>query len=213
MGRSIFSGYCERFHKDFVLSGVPEFDLLDYSDEELHSDASRGLHGKDVPGGESELLVIDLDAGTVSLLTSNEEHELKMYAVPPAPHMMTTMNAVATFAALQMPPDTAVVLLEDRLQELYLKAQVVADAVESRIAARNARQRPASSLTRALGSDAADAAGPLEGDAGALASDLGMDAGDMPLLLSIASVLSPKCRVGRVGAQRVVRENIRAWRA
>ncbi|KNC51389.1 uncharacterized protein AMSG_07572 [Thecamonas trahens ATCC 50062] len=227
LGRALFGGYLAKFAPEFVLSGVPRFDVVEHSNAELHSELTRVLHKKDPEFG-SELVLVDIDAGSVSRLAlctptetanaSPNAMDLVLHPVVAAEHIRATLDAVVAFASLDMPPDSAVVLIEDRLQEAFLKARLVAQAAEALVTA-DAAAGPSSGLSLALdGSRGAQrvAVTPEE-----LANRLHYPPSDIPLLFAAGSLVSPKCSRALIdlapladeAPQRVERDAIMAWRA
>ncbi|KAG8176873.1 hypothetical protein JTE90_026583 [Oedothorax gibbosus] len=160
-GWSLMAGVSERYLRDFCLQGVTGH----IKEEDIREDLLRSMHTHVLgePVSESICLVADTDKWNVQLLSSHSIIGDRSDATIAMSSLVSGIcEAIVNMVDLGIPPESCIIYLEDRLQELYTRSQALADFMRG-------GKTPLSKIV----------------------ASLGVDLSDLPLLLSIATTHSP----------------------
>ncbi|XP_071952018.1 folliculin-interacting protein 1-like [Antedon mediterranea] len=157
-GRSLLGGYSPNYLPDFALQGLPELDKSKLRSEIKLSTQNSVL---DEPIASSMCIVADTDKWTVELLSSDMENRAPA-VLPPSKLVSNLLKSIQELWQLKLAPDSCLMHLEDRLQEIYFKSTLLTDYLKSNCKA---------------GIDE-------------IQSRLAIDQSDIPLLLSVSGVHS-----------------------
>ncbi|XP_054724932.1 folliculin-interacting protein 2-like [Uloborus diversus] len=165
-GWSLMAGISDHYLMDFCLQGVDG----PLTEDEIRDDLIHLTH-IDVlgePPSEAVCILADTDKWTVNLLSSNfiggEKDGSLGVRIAMSSLVSGICDAILNMIELRIPPESCIIYLEDRLQELYFRSQMLSDYLRG-----NRLSIPYSKI----------------------ASTLNVDASDIPLLLSIATTHSP----------------------
>ncbi|XP_048590389.1 folliculin-interacting protein 1 [Nematostella vectensis] len=168
-GRSLFAGFSETYHPDFVLQGLPSKDFL----PSLYGDLRLSLQHSviDDPVTEAVCIIADTDTWTCELISANKSKRnssseaVTVQPIEVSNLIFSMLSSVSGLSDVRMSAEFCLMHLEDRLKEIYLKSKVVSEWLRD-------RKRP---ITKPE-----------------LAKTLGIDDSDMMLLLAVASAHAPQ---------------------
>lgn len=164
-GWSLMAGVVHHYLQDFCLQGLTS----PLQEEEVREDLVRWTHtnvlGEQV--SEAVCIVADTDKWSVQLLSSNFVGSDSLgVRVGMSSSVSEMCDALLNMCELGIPSESCIIYLEDRLQELYFRSQLLSDYLRSH------RTTTPPPHTR-------------------ISSLLNVDVSDMPLLYSIATTHSP----------------------
>ncbi|KAL8567596.1 hypothetical protein ACOMHN_054409 [Nucella lapillus] len=167
-GRSLLGGYSDHYMSDFVLHGTSDAAFRPRLIHDLQSTLQHSI--LDEPVAESVCIIADTDNWTVEVANSRL---LEMSSSGTMPWTMSHLVAnliesVLNLHRLKMSAEFCIMHLEDRMQEMYFKSQMLAEYIKG-VRSHNQHQ---------------------------LTAMLGFDASDLPLLLSIAGTHTPNLALG-----------------
>ncbi|KAF8763826.1 folliculin-interacting protein 1-like isoform X1 [Argiope bruennichi] len=170
LGWSLMADVSDHYSSDFCLQGI----CGPIREDEIQRDLLRKtqIHILGEPASEALCIVADTDNWTVQLLSSHfmgcEIPGNLGTTIAMSSLVSGICDSIMNMVELGIPPESCIIYLEDRLQELYTRSQTLADYVRScRFPVPQAR----------------------------IASALNVDVSDLPLLMSIATTHSPNLSV------------------